>query len=376
MAIEVAVAGAGLAGLCLAQRLRRDGVDVHVFERDPGPFGRRQGYRITVDGDGLAALRASLPAHLFERAVAVAGAPGGYFRFTDSRLRDAFKLTFAPTDESGRQMDRQVLRAILLTGLEGRVHYGREAVGVSPDGERVAVRCADGSTVEAALVVAADGVGSALRSSIAPGTEPLDTAAAGIYGRTPLAKADLPAALDKSGVLALGDRPGRAVFFTAMRFGEPQPEGDYVMWGVVVPAGESDRDPAGLVEGFHPLIRRLVDNADPDATVRTRFAVGRRPTAWPLPRATVIGDAIHAMPPFGAHGGNTALRDAALLGGLLTDGRPVEEALADYQQQMVSYAFKAVDTAEAMMRRLTSGGRLAHLVLTRVLPRLHRVTVP
>ena len=39
---SVAIAGTGLSGLCLAQYLMRSGVDVHVYERDPGPFVRRQ----------------------------------------------------------------------------------------------------------------------------------------------------------------------------------------------------------------------------------------------------------------------------------------------------------------------------------------------
>jgi 2-polyprenyl-6-methoxyphenol hydroxylase-like FAD-dependent oxidoreductase len=94
----------------------------------------------------------------------------------------------------------------------------------------------------------------------------------------------------------------------------------------------------------------------------------------------MMGDAVHVMPPFGAHGGNTALRDAALLGHRLVEARasgtPVEEAIAGYQDEMVPYAFRAVDTAAGLMRRLTGGAAAPHWVLTRVLPRLHRVTVP
>jgi 2-polyprenyl-6-methoxyphenol hydroxylase-like FAD-dependent oxidoreductase len=110
------------------------------------------------------------------------------------------------------------------------------------------------------------------------------------------------------------------------------------------------------------------------------FATGQRPHRWALPRATMMGDAVHAMPPFGAHGGNTALRDAALLGrrlvDALTDGTPLEAAIAGYQDEMVSYAFDAVDDAARLMRRLTGNAAAPHWVLTRVLPRLHRVTVP
>jgi 2-polyprenyl-6-methoxyphenol hydroxylase-like FAD-dependent oxidoreductase len=405
----VAVAGAGLAGLCLAQRLVRAGIDVHVYESDPGPFVRRQGYRITVDADGLAALRDSLPEQLYELALAVGGEPGGSFRFTNSRLRDAFTLTFKPTPDGERQMDRQALRSVLLVGLGERVHYGRAATAVEPgDAGEMVLRFADGSSAGASVVVAADGIGSALRRHIAPGADPVDSGMAGIYGRTPLLRAGrsmLPDVLGRSGVLALGDEPARAFFFTAMRFGEdpgtaferlapghPAPAGaDYVMWGLVLRQNEVPahtradpqrlRELAGrLASGFHPLVHRLIEGADDDATILSTFAVGRRPVDWPLPRATIVGDAVHAMPPFGAHGGNTALRDAALLAGRLVDahthGTSVEAAIAAYQTEMPRYAFKAVETAAGMMRRLTGGGRFQRIMMTRLLPGLHRVTVP
>ncbi|MFL6125707.1 FAD-dependent oxidoreductase [Actinophytocola sp.] len=393
---EVAVVGAGLSGLCLAQRLRRAGIDVRVYERDPGPFVRRQGYRITVDADGLRALRESLPPELYELVLATGGDPGGTFRFTNSRLRDAFVLTFKATPDGGRQIDRQVLRAILSVGLEDRVHYGRAAATVEPDGRAgLVLGFTDGTTTPASVVVGADGIGSAVRPRIMPGAEPVDTGMSGIYGRTPLTPGLVPAALLGSGVLAIGDEPGRAFFFTAMRFGEPPekafercvpghpvpPGGDYVMWGLVLRTSEAaGTDPRDLAAGFHPLVTRLVEAADDGATITSRFAVGRRPTGWPLPRATMMGDAAHAMPPFGAHGGNTALRDAAALGGKLVDahrnGGSVESAILAYQNEMVPYAFRSVDSAAGMMRRLTASGRCQRWVLTRVLPRLHRVTVP
>jgi len=44
--LRVAVAGAGLGGLCLAQGLARACVDVRVYERDAAPDVRRQRYRL------------------------------------------------------------------------------------------------------------------------------------------------------------------------------------------------------------------------------------------------------------------------------------------------------------------------------------------
>jgi 2-polyprenyl-6-methoxyphenol hydroxylase-like FAD-dependent oxidoreductase len=210
-ALTVAVAGGGLGGLCLAQSLAQAGIDVQVYERDPEPFARRQGYRITVDRYGRAALQQCLPARLSELAAAVAGAPGGYFRFTNKDLRDAFKLTFKADPAGGGQMDRQTLRAILLIGLEDRVHYGRHATGVTEGPDAATLHFADGTSVTASVVVGADGSSSLLRAQVLPDHEPADTGSMALYGRTPLVVGGrplMPPALGKSGVLAIGDEPG------------------------------------------------------------------------------------------------------------------------------------------------------------------------
>jgi 2-polyprenyl-6-methoxyphenol hydroxylase-like FAD-dependent oxidoreductase len=405
-ALTVAVAGAGLGGLCLAQSLAQAGIDVQVYERDPEAFARRQGYRITVDRYGRAALGQCLPARLSELATAVSGAPGGYFRFTNKDLRDAFKLTFKADPAGGGQMDRQTLRAILLIGLEDRVHYGRHATEVTEGPDGAALHFSDGTSVTASVVVGADGSSSLLRAQVLPDHEPADTGSMALYGRTPLivnGRPMMPPALGKSGVLAIGDEPGHAVFFTAMQFGErpadafarlasghqpPADDGDYVMWGLVFPARQN---PAGqpdqaalhqqaiaLARHFHPAIRQLVAHAEPGYTRPASFAVAQRPRSWPMSRATLMGDAVHVMPPFGAHGGNTALRDAALLAGKLRQaarGDSAATALAEYRNEMVGYAFEAVDSAAKSMRRLTGGSRLQRWLLLRMLPRLHPVTV-
>jgi 2-polyprenyl-6-methoxyphenol hydroxylase-like FAD-dependent oxidoreductase len=406
---SVAIAGAGLSGLCLAQYLTRAGVDVHVYERDQSPFVRRQGYRIILDRYGLEALRESLPRPLYRLALTTGDEPGGHLRFTDSRLRDAFTITFKDEPHATRQVDRATLRSILQTGLDGRIHYGKVAAGVDGGGPAgLRLRFSDGGAAPATVVVAADGVGSALRAQLMPDADPENTAMAGVYGLSPLRRngeSIIPDALRTSGVLAIADQPGRAFFFTSMRFGESPREAfarvapgsfaptgyDYVMWGLLlrqeeVPIGvRGDLLALGDLAArrsadFHPLIRRLVDTAELDATVLNLFTTGRRPRRWAVPRATMMGDAVHAMPPFGAHGGNTALRDAALLGRRLVEawesGTPIEEAIAGYQDEMVTYAFRAVDTAAGLMRRLTGSAAAPHWVLTRVLPRLHRVTVP
>ena len=85
--VRVAVAGAGLGGLCLAQGLRRAGADVAVYERD-GRAGRAgQGYRLHVDARAGLALQQCLPPELLAAFQATCGQASTRLTVVSERLR-------------------------------------------------------------------------------------------------------------------------------------------------------------------------------------------------------------------------------------------------------------------------------------------------
>jgi 2-polyprenyl-6-methoxyphenol hydroxylase-like FAD-dependent oxidoreductase len=71
---------------------------------------------------------------------------------------------------------------------------------------------------------------------------------------------------------------------------------------------------------------------------------------------TLLGDAIHAMTPTLGRGANVAMRDAALLGRLLTLAAAGEvdriDALHAYESEMLRYGFDVVRQSAAMGQRL------------------------
>ena len=85
--VRVLVIGAGLGGLCLAQGLRKAGVDVAVYERDAGLSTRTQGHRIHIDSRGEQALHECLPPSLYELFLATRGQPSKGNRDAPGRLQ-------------------------------------------------------------------------------------------------------------------------------------------------------------------------------------------------------------------------------------------------------------------------------------------------
>jgi 2-polyprenyl-6-methoxyphenol hydroxylase-like FAD-dependent oxidoreductase len=372
--MRIAIIGAGLAGLALAQKMRHEGADVVVFERDAGPDARRQGFRITVDEHGFGALRTCLTEELHQEVLASAGPPGGYFRITDERLRDAVVVTFDPETAVGRQVDRRTLRSVLLTGLDPVVRWGTPAASLVAAGDRVVV---NGETFD--FVAIADGIGSRLRKLVLPEAEPVDLGLGGIYGRTPLTDPTLiPPHLESSGILALLPRPELAFFVTAMRFPDDRP--DYLMWSVIpspeLAASLARATPAELVHQAlsgvsNPVMRRIVAGTEPGQVLFSRFAAGRLSGPQLIPNAAVLGDAIHPMPPLGAHGGNTALRDAGTLAKHLLSATP-STAATRYRAEMTAYAKTAIRGAERQTRLVRTAP--ATWLMRRALPLVRRQT--
>jgi 2-polyprenyl-6-methoxyphenol hydroxylase-like FAD-dependent oxidoreductase len=374
--IRVAVAGAGLGGLCLAQGLRRAGADVTVYERDDGLAGRRQGYRLHLDARAGLALQQCLPPDLMAAFQATCGQASTRLTVVSERLRVLKEVTtgdpaadrYAPGTLS-TSVNRLTLREVLAAGLDDTLVPGREVTGYDAGGKGVRVRFADGREAEADVLVGADGVNSAVRRQYLPAAEPADTGGRCVYGKTPLRPAALellPTALDAGFTAVIGGRLGMATGLVRFRNRPEQVAGvrlsaaeDYLMWGLAGDRGQfgvpNERllamSPAELhalsstlIRSWHPDLRALHAMADIEETFAVRVRTSPAIAAWTPSRVTVLGDAIHAMSPAGGSGANTALRDAARLCRALTtaDGDDITTAIGQYEHEMRDYAYAAV----------------------------------
>lgn len=384
---HVIIAGAGLGGLCLAQGLRGRGIEVTVVERDASLASRRQGYRIHIDGHGDAALAATLPAHLHALFRATAGTPGSTtMTVFDHELRPVHTV---PSSGEGVHLavNRLTLRQILLAGLADAVHFDAALArfGTGPDG-RVTAHLADGTHVTGDILVAADGVNSAVRRQLLPAARIVDTGLRQLYGRVPLTAETARLFTDDMDAIftpVIGPR-GEYVGLGAVRYPEPvraanarlapalrlTDHEDYatVSFGArpeLLPCTDAELTAMtgdelramtlDLIAGWHPRVRAMIGHWTADSvfplTLRTSVPIG----PWPTTPVTLLGDAIHAMSPAGGVGANTALRDAAALTDTLAavaDGADLIPALAGYEAAMRDYGFAAVRWSAANGHRL------------------------
>lgn len=363
--MDVVIVGAGLGGLCLAQGLRRRGIGVTVLEADPALEARRQGYRLNINVTGARALAACLPEPLLRLYQATSHRQ---VEPTVTMYTPHFEQVFQRIADTGDDplppsaVDRATLRRILASGLTDVIRYGMPVTSVRRDGYVV---CADGSEWTADLIVAADGVRSAARRSLLPGTEPADLGTSAIYGRTPLTPqvrellpdpvcaGRLTGLVDGTGLmLALGAWEPRQDLRAASAQGPTLPDlslaRPYLMWVVLGPEGPlgvTAADPASLHERACALIsdwdegaRRAVLAACVPDTFLIRIRCSPQVPEWPSGRVTFLGDAVHTMTPAGGEGANTAMHDAATLAanlGRAQQGRiSLHQAIADYETEL------------------------------------------
>ncbi|QWF82832.1 FAD-dependent oxidoreductase [Amycolatopsis sp. CA-230715] len=370
MSMHVIVAGGGIGGLALAQGLRRNGIEVTVLERDPSPAIRGQGYRIHIDDNGGAALNQVLTPGLFDLYQATSTKAGARRIVTlDHHGTELHVIDLPPHDGPVRHtaVNRQTLRQILLDGLP--VRFGSRVTGAEEREDGIRALLADGSHVDGDVLVAADGVGSALRAAIAPAAEVADTGLRCVYGRSPLR------ANERTAFTAALGPAGSTLVFAAYDPRHPIAELDtgvaldpvdgYLMWALITTddlpedAAELHRHALDVVRDWDPALRDIVASAEVGATFPITIRTSTRVGPWPSGRLTALGDAIHAMSPAGGVGANTALRDAALLTrALAAVDRGESElvpAIAAYEEEMREYAFEAVETSAAAARSLVPG---------------------
>lgn len=371
---RVLIVGAGIGGLCLAQGLRRAGLDVVVFERAHDPVTDRQGYGFSINDDGDAALLRCLPPDLYQLYRATASrAPIGDFVLFSSDRREIFRRPLPPS--TGVVVNRQTLKEVLLIGLMDAVRFGKRFVGFQThDDGLVDAHFADGTVASGHLLVGADGADSVVRAQLLPDAE-FDDLGQSIYGRSPVTP-ELRAAVPTeffTGMCRVKDPTGLMLGVGAFVKAFDDYEGDqpavsdrritlapdYLRWTLslrdtnfLAPHDRLSADRGlqqhaqSLVADWHPDLRAVVEEAEGSATFAFRIAVARPVGRWRESAVTLLGDSIHLMAPGRGEGANTALRDAALLAAVVSyaiNEKPISLSTAKrrYETAMLSYGFAA-----------------------------------
>jgi 2-polyprenyl-6-methoxyphenol hydroxylase-like FAD-dependent oxidoreductase len=405
--LNVTIVGAGVGGLCLAQGLKNSGVAVEVFERDASRTSPVDGYRLSISSTGNRALKACLPDAVFERLTKHTAEPSRGLTILDYKMNRLLAIDFPNADRSSidseHPVSRTTLRRVLLDGLDDVVHFGKKFVSFEdmPDG-RVNAWLADGSSVASDLIVGADGASSVVRSQLLPEARRIETGIVAVGGRLPLNPEVLaltPEAIMRGPTPIMGP-PGCRMFWNGVRRGslvggeeasaaQDSGEGtgassledheEYVMWGFSarrqrfavankleeLDAGELKNLVVRVMAEWHPTLRRLVQMTDPSTirplTVKTSVPV----TAWKTRNVTLLGDAIHNMPPFRGVGANAALWDAALLCETIVavdrGTAPLLPALASYERQMLDHGFRFVRASLEDMERFHSESTISRV---------------
>jgi 2-polyprenyl-6-methoxyphenol hydroxylase-like FAD-dependent oxidoreductase len=384
--LHVLIAGGGLSGLCLAQGLKRAGVSCAVYERDPD-MRRPAGYRITINGDGGNALQACLPDDLYELYLQSSRntPPRRMSVVVDAQCNELSTAPHfgAPNDgpRPHTAIHRRTLRQILAARLDDAIRPAAKAVGFERDGGTVRLLFEDGSTAEGDVLVGADGVYSAIRRTLMPDVEVIDTGVRGlgVFARTPLppdVHDTLPEILLSGFVIAVDPATGVTLAMGAM---DPRrapeeaaadvapdveldPVAPYMMLsggmrpGTPIPApdewtdttpGEVHAQMVEAVAAWHPALRGLVERIELDSMFASHFMRLDPTPPWEPSNVTLAGDAIHAMLPTMGMGGNTSLRDAAVLADKLAAAQRGElelvAAIGAYEEELRAFAYPIME---------------------------------
>ncbi|KAJ5806685.1 hypothetical protein N7474_010277 [Penicillium riverlandense] len=366
----VLICGAGISGLALAQALLKREIPFRVFERDPALGFRSQGYRVRINGDGIAALTDALPPKLFSLLVSSCAycsagiRPNAHLNALNGQDVE-MKIGPPPTLETQPlNADRNVLRQVLIHGIEDFVQFGKEFSSYTTSDRGVKVRFMDGSEQEGSLIVGADGAFSRIRQQFLPDFQLFDTEARWIFGKTIMTKALLDQFQERAlnGMTLVQDRSGPiplSLLLEPMRFKRDEPNShvpeDYVYWVLVsrkdmfdmaddkllkLPADEVANLAKKMTAKWDPSFHALFTCQDSNRTSILRVTTVRPeiPLWEASSRVTLIGDAIHAMSPTSAAGATTALRDAAFLARTLSEGGLNSTSICKYEEAMRVYA--------------------------------------
>jgi 2-polyprenyl-6-methoxyphenol hydroxylase-like FAD-dependent oxidoreductase len=343
---RVLIAGGGIGGLATALTLHQIGVPCVVFEavRTLRPLGVginlqpnavRELYELGIGASDLDTIG------LQAREWALVGLNGKDIYSEPRGLDAGYAWPQYAVHRGGLQM-LLYRQAIERLGADA-IRTGERVVGYEnrPDGVTVTIQQADGSMTQAsgALLVAADGLHSAVRAQMHPTQPPIQ------WGGAVMWRGTSPGTPVRTGAsfVGFGTHRHRVVFYPISPV-DPATGLATINWIAEVTFDNSAGWTGGdwnrrveLDEFIHHFAGWTYDWIDVPAMLRRAEVVYEYPMidrdpvpSWQDERVALLGDAAHVMYPTGSNGASQAIVDARVLGACMVQCGVSPAALARY----------------------------------------------
>jgi salicylate hydroxylase len=318
---RIAIVGGGIGGLTLAVALRQRGIEADVYEQ--AQELAEIGAAVALSANSTRELRRL---GIGDALATVSTEPG---ELIYRNWRDGSRIAAHPVHENMNYqkicgapyygIHRADLQRILSGALGGAgLHLDHRVTEIRDLGGAAGLSFANGRTIEADLVVGADGVRSVVRRFITGGDDTVYSGTSAFRGIVPVTK--LPALPDSGAIqfwmgpdahllhYAIGGNADYVNFFAVVEYPKVWPHAD--KWLDSIEPGEA----AAAFAGWHPAVVEMVAQHLP-----VRWGLfGTRPLLnWYRGRVVILGDAAHAMLPHHGQGANTSIEDAITLAELL-----------------------------------------------------------
>jgi 2-polyprenyl-6-methoxyphenol hydroxylase-like FAD-dependent oxidoreductase len=356
MTPRIAIVGGGIGGLALALSLHRLGLQCQVYEAVPEI--REIGVGITLLPHAMRelaqlGLQAELEAVGIENLESVFCNRWGQFIYREQRGRHAGYALPEIGLHRGKLHGVMYRAALERIGAE-RIHVDHRCVGLEQGDDHVTLRFRNSRgepmpAVEAEVVIACDGVNSAVRREFYPQEKP---AFGGI--NTWRGVTVHPPILTGKSYLRIGSiDTGKMVIYPIADNVDGRGN-QLVNWVAEIRREGSpmnDWNQSGRPEDFISIFEDCkFDWLDVPNLIRTAQnifeypMVDKDPVArWTFGRVTLLGDAAHPMYPRGSNGSAQALIDARTLAELLAARVPLD-ALAEYERLRLAPTTRIVET--------------------------------
>ncbi|GED84234.1 NAD(P)/FAD-dependent oxidoreductase [Streptomyces sp. 6-11-2] len=324
--LKIAVVGAGYGGAAAAKALSLLGADVNVYE---------QANQIREVGAGIGLRPATINRFrqwgIFE-AIAKVSSPSEYFEILTATGEPIMKEAWpAAGDQTHTHLIHRgdFIDALLGVLPEGMVHLGHKLRTVEDKGDSSVLTFADGRTVEADLVVGADGIKSVVRRQLFSDRSP-------VFSGEHAYRAVIP--VDDAHGMVVDDNlrmyigKGTKIYLLPLRH-RGQVSFDITALcpdGTWNPQVTKD-DLLKTVEGFDERLVSITRDLDM-GTVNIRAVYDIDPVdTWHSDSVVLVGDAAHSMLHHQGQGANSAIEDAGALADALRQAASLKEGLALYQ---------------------------------------------